>query len=78
MKRALNRNTILDLHLNLQLQLYGWKWAKLSLFDTAFVNRQCTSSRPSEANEVQCSSSSQAITSEEFCAHTLPGTTDNT
>ena len=50
---------------------------QLSLFDTAFVNRQCKSPRPSEANEVQCSSSSQAsyrTTSKEFCAHTLPGT----
>ena len=48
---------------------------QLSLFDTAFVNRKCKSPRPSEANEVQCSSSSQATTSEEFCAHTIPGTT---
>ena len=29
---------------------------QLSLFDTAFVNRQCKLLRPSEANEVQCSS----------------------
>ena len=50
---------------------------QLSLFVHAFVNRQCKSPRPSGANEVHCSSSSQAsyYTGEEFCAHTLPGTT---
>ena len=48
---------------------------QLSLFDTAFVNKQCKSPRPTEANEVQYSSSSLGTTSEEFRAYTLPVTT---
>ena len=40
---------------------------QLSVFDTAFVNRQSKSARISEANETQCRSSSQATTSEELC-----------
>ena len=49
---------------------------QLSSFDTAFVNRQCKGHQRLMKSSVALVLR-LATTSEEFCTHTLPGTTDS-